>query len=217
MPCSMHSLQPLHSPAASGAPQGSRRSGLRAALWPASVARGRGAASRSPRLACAASGLVSQGVAAAEAALSQLRLGDIDAAALPAALGDATTTLTTELLERAAAALPEGTPLLSALSRQLLASTPVADTPLVVALLALAGFTAVATPVAMLAGRGSDALPSVYDPDVIAAYYARRPQQLLARQASLAALASAFAAGLLADRAAGCVPSLWVSLPVCSC
>ena len=196
----MHSLQPLHSPAARGAPQGSARSGLRGARSLSAAVARRGQASRSPRLACAASGLLSQGVAAAEVALSQLQLGDVNA--LPAALSDATTTLTTELLERAAAALPEGTPLLSALSRQLLAATPAADTPLVVALLALAGFTAVAAPITFL-GRSNDVLPSVYDPDVIAAYYARRPQQLLARQASLAAQASAFAAGLLADRATG--------------
>jgi predicted unusual protein kinase regulating ubiquinone biosynthesis (AarF/ABC1/UbiB family) len=131
-----------------------------------------------------------------------------NAGTLPAALADAATSVASAFADRAdaataalAAALPD-TPLLSALSQQLLAASPAADAPLVVALLALAGVTVTAVPLLLGGGKG-DTLPSVYDPAAIAAYYNRRPQQLLARQASLAAQATAFAAGLLADRNTG--------------
>ena len=52
-------------------------------------------------------------------------------------------------------------------------------------------------------GGGPDMLPSSWDPEVVAAYYERRPVEVARRVAEVASEAAAYGAALLADMAAG--------------
>ena len=122
--------------------------------------------------------------------------------ALGAALGTATDQMTSMVLPDAhsvsaalvAEALKGG---LASVTNQIADMPPsVQATLLITSAIAGLGVGAVA---ASGAGRAGDALPKVFDPDAIAAYFERRPQRRLSRQAELASQATWFSAALISD------------------
>jgi hypothetical protein len=151
--------------------------------------------------AAALSARADQVAAAASAAAA-----DAGAGPLLARVGAAADALGASALAALPSGLQSDAALTSQAAQQLLgfAARNAAEAPLLVALVALSAGAGLAIGAAAPgASPAADVLPTAYDPALIAAYYARRPGTLRARQSSLASQAGAFLSRLLWDKQTG--------------